>query len=310
MRIENPYHEGELLVQERAGEVEEGRRNGRVISDSILKGALRYVEQQPLAVLGSVDDAENIWASVLVGTPGFMTVPDERTIELNLTMVSRSHQDPFWTNIEHDAQVGMLVIDLGTRRRLRVNGRMSRTRDGLRLEVAESYPNCPKYVSRRHLTALVVEDADRSWEQRYGRSLELEQQSFIRSADTFFVASAHPERGVDTSHRGGNRGFVRVLDERRLRIPDYTGNSMFNTLGNFMANPHAGLVFLDFARSRTLQLIGRPGVMWDLDDPFKETGGTRRYWDLDIERWLETDLSNEIEWEFLDYSPHNPELKS
>ena len=60
------------------------------------------------------------------------------------------------------------------------------------------------------------------------------------SADTFFVASAHAERGVDASHRGGLPGFVRVLGDRTLEIPDYPGNSMFNTLGNPAADPRAG----------------------------------------------------------------------
>ena len=306
MRIENPYHEGELFVQQQVGEVEEGRRNGRLISDSILEGALKYVEEQPMAVFGSVDVEGNVWSSVLVGNPGFMRVPDARTVEVDITQTAGSARDPFWTNIEHDPRVGMLVIDLATRRRLRINGRVSRARDTLRLDVAESYPNCPKYIQRRHITALRLDNANRSSAHRQGHSLELGQQAFLRSADTFFVTSAHPERGVDASHRGGNRGFVRVVDERRIRIPDYAGNSMFNTLGNFTANPRAGLVFLDFERTRTLQLIGRPEVLWDLDDSTNETGGTRRYWDLEIERWVETDLSHQIQLEFLDYSPHNP----
>ncbi len=311
MRLENPYHEGELAVQQRLGEVEEGRRNGRAISDSILKGALKYIEQQPLAVFGSVDDEENIWASVLVGNPGFMRAPDERTVEVDLTQTAHNRHDPFWTNVERNSQVGMLVIDLGTRRRLRINGRISRTaQERLRLDVAESYPNCPKYIQRRHVIANIVDGGSRSSEPRQGHSLEPDQQAFIRSADTFFVASAHPEHGADASHRGGNPGFIRVLGDRRIRVPDYVGNRMFNTLGNFTVNPHAGLVFLDFERTRTLQLIGRPEILWDLDDPMNETGGTRRYWDFEIERWSETDLLHQLQWEFLDYSPHNPELET
>ena len=311
MRIENPYHEGELSMQQRVGEVDQGRRNGRVIAESILRGALKYIEQQPVAVFGSVDDEENIWASVLVGNPGFMRAPDERTVELDVAQTARNRQDPFWTNIEDNFQVGLLVIDLATRRRLRINGRISRVaQERLRLEVAESYPNCPKYIQRRHITAHIVDDASGSSETRRGQSLEPDQEAFIRSADTFFVASAHPDRGVDASHRGGSPGFIRVLGDRRIRVPDYFGNSMFNTLGNFTVNPRAGLVFLDFERTRTLQLIGRPEIMWDLDDPTNETGGTRRYWDLEIERWLETDLPHQLRWEFLDYSPHNPELET
>ena len=57
----------------------------------------------------------------------------------------------------------------------------------------------------------------------------------------------------------------------------------------------------------TLQLIGRPEILWHVDDPANETGGTGRHWELEIERWLETDLIHELQWEFLDYSPHNPE---
>ena len=310
MRTENPYHDGELFVQQRVGEVEEGRRNGRIISDSILRGALKYVEQQPLAVFGSIDHDDNLWASVFIGNPGFMRASDERTVEVDLTQTARNHQDPFWANIEHNSQVGMLVIDLGTRRRLRINGRIDRAQERLRLDVVESYPNCPKYIQRRHVTPLVLDGANRFSEPRQGHSLDAQQQAFIGSADTFFVASAHPERGVDASHRGGNPGFLRVLDDRRIRVPDYIGNSMFNTLGNFTVNPHAGLVFLDFERSRTLQLIGRPEILWDLEDVTNETGGTRRYWDLEIERWLEADLSHQIQWEFLDYSLHNPEAAS
>ena len=133
-----------------------------------------------------------------------------------------------------------------------------------------------------------------------------EQQALIRAADTFFVASAHPDRGVDASHRGGNPGFVRVVDDRRIRTPDYPGNCMYNTLGNFVVNAKAGLIFVDFERHRTLQLIGRPEILWDEDDPDHETGGTKRYWELHVDRWQETDDAHQLQWSFLDYSTYNP----
>lgn len=75
MRIESPFHEGELLVQERAGELDGGQRNGRVIADSIIKGALKFFARQPMIVLGSLDPQQNVWASILFGRPGFMTAP-------------------------------------------------------------------------------------------------------------------------------------------------------------------------------------------------------------------------------------------
>ena len=307
MRTEIPYHEGELLVQQRVGVLEEGRRNGRAISDSILRGALKFINQQSMAILGSLDSELNVWASVLVGQPGFMTAVDERTVEFDLTRMVKNPDDPFWANIEDRPEVGMLVIELATRRRLRINGRLTRsTSERLRLDVDAAYPNCPKYIQRRLIRTHTVDDAENSRNTQRGESLEDAQLRLIRSADTFFVASAHPTRGVDASHRGGNPGFIRVLGDRKIRIPDYVGNKMFNTLGNFAVNPRAGLLFLDFESNRTLQLVGRPEIQWKLDDPLHETGNTQRYWDLEIERWLETSLPYRLEWEFLDYSPHNP----
>jgi hypothetical protein len=97
-----------------------------------------------------------------------------------------------------------------------------------------------------------------------------------------------------------------VLDDHRLRIPDYIGNSMFNTLGNFMSYPRAGLVFIDFENSRVLQLTGRPEILWELDDPAGETGGTGRFWQFELEAWRDSILPFRLDWEFLDYSPFIP----
>ncbi len=311
MRVDNPFHEGELDVQKRANELEEGQRNGRVVADSIMKGALKFVAQQPMVVFGSVDDGQNVWASVLFGSPGFVTAPDERRVEFDLSRAGINEHDPFWNNIQHNPRIGALFLELVTRRRLRINGAVARPTDGkLELNVAECYPNCPKYIQRRHVQFEGVERSETVPSAIDGHSLNREQAALIQASDTFFVASAHPQRGVDASHRGGPPGFVEVVDERTLRIPDYVGNSMFNTLGNFMVNPRAGLVFLDFERNRTLQLTGRVEILWDQADTAGRTGGTKRFWTLRINRWREWETHAGLRWEFLDYSPHNPKLKS
>ncbi|RUT07350.1 hypothetical protein DSM106972_026110 [Dulcicalothrix desertica PCC 7102] len=306
MLIANPFHDGERLVQQRFGESETAERNGRIIADTIMEGALKFIQQQPMVVLGSVDEQQNVWASVMFGSPSFMTAVNQRSVEFDLTIAAPNWQDLFWANIDRNSQIGMLVIELATRRRLRINGKATcPSKERLYVDVAESYPNCPKYITRRHMTRNqgTVNSLE---EPRTGRTLEPIQRAFIATADMFFVASAHPSRGVDASHRGGNPGFIRVLDDSTLRIPDYTGNGMFNTLGNFVENPRAGLVFLDFERGRSLQLIGRPEILWELDDSTHETGGTQRYWNLKVEKWIETSLPQLFEWELLDYSPYNP----
>ncbi len=305
MEIESPFHEGELLVQQRAGEAERASKTGRAISDTIIPGAIDFIGQQPMAVIGSIDPQQNVWASVLFGEPGFMQAA-ERQVDFDLTKSFRNPSDPFWSNIETDPRVGTLVIELATRRRIRMNGKVAlQDPHQMHFEVEEAYPNCPKFIQARQVSN-IQPGADATVTTRSGTVLESAQQAFIAQADTFFVASAHPTRGADASHRGGNPGFVQVLDSGRMRIPDFLGNSMFNTLGNFSTNPHAGLVFLDFEGNRMLQLVGLAEVLWDMEVSPHETGGTRRWWDFTIDRWLESEGSLPIQWEFLDYSPHNP----
>ncbi len=309
MKIETPFHEGELQVQERLGVRREATRNSVVIKDSIIKGALPFVAQQRMAVIGSIDSTGNVWASILSAQPGFMQAETERHITFDLSQFIQNPYDPFWKNIELNPRIGMLVIELATRRRLRINGNIRKQNNNqLGLEVVESFPNCPKYIQRRNNLPNQLGQMETS-QIIEGNKLGEEQASIIKNADTFFVASAHAERGVDASHRGGNTGFVQVLDENTLRIPDYVGNSLFNTLGNFSVNPNAGLVFVDFEQGTSLQVIGHAKILWDEEDPKGETGGTKRFWEMKIGRYLEIRKAHKQRWAFLDYSPHNPKIK-
>lgn len=309
--IDEIYHEGELAVQKRAGEARVARMNGAAISDRIPGGALRFIEQQPMAIVGSLDPEGRVWASVLIGRPGFLKACHAQSLELDVTQPRSATDDPLWENLDHDPRVGLLVIELGSRRRLRVNGRAHRLSDTqYAIDVEQAYPNCPKYIQRRHWARPTDESLHPIKASRHGARVTTEHRGWIQDADTFFVASAHPARGVDASHRGGRPGFVQVTDPSRLRVPDFDGNSMFNTLGNFASYPHAGLVFVDFAQARVLQITGRPEILWDHDDPTAETGGTRRYWDLHVEAWQESELPYRLDWELLDYSPFNPSPQS
>ena len=242
-----------------------------------------------------------------MGHPGFIKAIALQTVEIDLKLTVRAFEDPFWTNIQGENRIGMLVIELATRRRLRINGAIARpTSDKLDLQVLESYPNCPKYIQRRHLVFNFPPECDRNCQAKAGEILTSLQKVWIESADTFFIASFHSTRGVDVSHRGGNPGFIQIIGDRVIRIPDYNGNGMFNTLGNLTVNPRAGLIFIDLEQSRTLQLIGRTKILWNLENPNYSTGGTQRYWDFEIEQWLQTDLPKIFDCQFLDYSPYNP----
>ena len=140
-----------------------------------------------------------------------------------------------------------------------------------RVHAQQVYANCQKYIQAREWTARPAaacsggDDAADTPVPARASALTADQRDWIERADTFFIATAHAENGADASHRGGLPGFARVEDERRLLFADYAGNMMFNTLGNIVADPRAGLLFVDFERRATLQLTGRAEVIWDSD---------------------------------------------
>lgn len=300
------FHDGELAVQERAGALAQGRNSGRMIADKIVPGAIKFVGKQPMVVIGSVDEQQHLWASVVVGQTGFLRA-EPRLLEIDLTQTLFNAGDPVWDNLVNDARIGILVIDLRSRARLRVNGHVDLSRSQIcRVTVEEAYPNCPQYIQRRNYRPAVDGEVIAPTRSTLGTALLPEQVEWLSHRDTFFVASQHPAGSVDVSHRGGNPGFVQVVSDSQLRIPDYAGNGMFNTLGNLSVDPRAGLVFPDFEHSRTLQLTGHAEILWDLDDPHNATGGTGRFWTFSIDNWLQIENALPGTSEFLDYSPHNP----
>src|SRR5262249_11419821 len=128
-------------------------------------------------------------------------------------------------------------------------------------------------------------------------------RQWLETADTFFIATAHPQSGLDASHRGGKPGFVRVLDERTLLFPDYAGNNMFNSLGNISVNPRVGLLFPDFNTGRALQLPGKAEILWQAAR-VAEFPVARRLVSIEVERVIELPQATRLKFEFRGYSPH------
>jgi predicted pyridoxine 5'-phosphate oxidase superfamily flavin-nucleotide-binding protein len=148
MAQQNPFHSGEVALQQRAGEAEVARRNGTAIASTILGGARPCLKQQPMVLLASRDEQEAMWSSLVFGRPGFLASEDGKRLEINLNQAQMDPQDPVWENIEHEGRLGSLVIEPATRRRIRINGR-AYIEDARRLwiDVEESFPACPKYIT-------------------------------------------------------------------------------------------------------------------------------------------------------------------
>ena len=307
MNTNNPFHEGELAVQNKLGVSDTARMNAKVVSNRIPGGALSFISQQSMVIFGSIDKKDMIWSSAIFGEPGFISPTDESALEIDTSKLGMSSYDPLWKNIAHNNHIGMLIIELVSRRRLRINGRIEKLSETkYKILVDQAYPNCPKYIQRRHISRVYQLNKKSIEVSTNGKKLSKYQMELISSADTFFVASAHEDHNVDASHRGGNPGFIQVISDKVICIPDYSGNSMFNTLGNFQSNPQAGLVFIDFYNKKFLQLTGEVKILWKIEGNEKETGGTCRYWKIKIDSWIESHIPFGIEWEYLDSSPFNP----
>jgi hypothetical protein len=252
------YHEGELEVQRRAEVVANAERIGRSIHREIPEAGRRFAEERRFMLLGAADADGRPWATLLQGPPGFLSVPAEDRLHVAAFPPAG---DPLARTLAAPADVGTLLIDPATRRRVRLNGRAEPDgAGGLDIAAREVYANCPKYIRPREVE---LRSLGASPLVEHGDGLTPGQIAWLTSADTLFIATRHATAGADVSHRGGEPGFVRVPDPRRVLIPDYAGNMMFNTLGNLAANGRAGLLLVDFTSGRRLQLTGAATIHWD-----------------------------------------------
>lgn len=284
--IPSPWHAGERSLQDLYGVADRMAMVGRrVIRDSMPDQHREFFSALPFIVVGSVDDDGRPWATLLEGPPGFVRSPDARRLELDRNLADG---DPARSGLFDGAAVGLLGIEPATRRRNRLNGRVRELRsDGFSVDVEQSFGNCPQYIQRRESQEGVAADVRGAHPIERLAALDGEARSLITAADTFFVAtSADPDddprrRSVDVSHRGGRPGFVRVEGDR-LTIPDFSGNLHFNTLGNLVVNPRAGLAFVDFENGDLLQVTGRTELV--LAGPEVDRfEGAERLWHLQVE---------------------------
>jgi predicted pyridoxine 5'-phosphate oxidase superfamily flavin-nucleotide-binding protein len=295
------YHPGELKVQALAGVAEAANGVGRMIYPLIAHVFVDFIQSQPMVILGSVDAHGMVWSSILCGKPGFMKVRDEQTLKI---YARPDESDPLGDDLLDGSEIGLLVIDFATRRRLRLNGSVIIEPDGFSVRPRQVYANCPKYIQARECEV----QNDSSPSSRIARQATVmggELQQRIRRADTFFIASFHSLGGADASHRGGFPGFVQIVDERTLIWPDYDGNNMFNTLGNITENPNCGLLFLDFEQGGTTQLSGVADIIWDKERALLFPGAERIV-EFKILKVIETENATAFRWKFVEYSSDNP----
>nr|WP_314529880.1 pyridoxamine 5'-phosphate oxidase family protein [uncultured Pseudomonas sp.] len=297
---QSPWHAGERQIQEAVGVADRMAVVGpKVIRDHLPEQHRDFYPLLPYLILGAVDEQGLPWATMIEGAPGFAHSPDPQTLQIDSLP---SATDPARNALREGAAVGLLGIDLNTRRRNRMNGRVGALdHDGFSVDVVHTFGNCPKYIQLRPVDGIARKPS--TVIERFN-DLDVAAQTLIRNADTLFVASyveVDGQRSVDVSHRGGNTGFVRV-EGNVLTIPDFAGNLFFATLGNLQANPVAGLLFIDFASGDVLQVAGRTTLI--LDGPQVALfEGAQRLWTVTVEQVVRRPAALALRWQFAEFSP-------
>ncbi|MCY0107572.1 pyridoxamine 5'-phosphate oxidase family protein [Pseudomonas monsensis] len=298
----SPWHAGERQLQEKVGVAARMEAFGRKVIRTWMPDQHReFYQQLPFMLFGAVDAEGRPWASVLEGAPGFARSPDPQHLRFSSLPAA---DDP--AQLADGEPVGLLGIELHTRRRNRLNGHVANLApDGFELTVDQAFGNCPQYIQLRQFQRVPLADPA-SRPARHLAALDDAAVALIASADTFFVASyvdTDGQRAVDVSHRGGQPGFVRV-EGNRLTIPDFAGNLHFNTLGNLLLNPKAGLLFIDFSTGDVLQLSGRTEII--LEGPQIEAfQGAERLWTFEVEKLVRRPAALALRWRFDGMSPNS-----
>lgn len=282
--LQPKFHDSEIAVQESVGVAELVAEFGQaMIMSEIPEAFSHFLNQLPWVIAGAIDEDGNPWAVPIFAVKGFIQTLNNTSLRVNGIPILTSQ---LRLNLNPKQKIAILGIDLLTRRRIRLNGRVkSNGQNGFVLGIEQCYGNCPKYIQKRKLqwgeSKVAERDADNI---KISSNLSAVVKALIEKSDTFFIASRSKEfndvanTGMDISHRGGKLGFVKV-EENMIYFPDFSGNRLFNTLGNIVSDGRVGLFFPNFISSEAVFIAGKAEILCDIpgeDKSLPEFAGAER----------------------------------
>lgn len=335
----------ELGTQWHSGEVEMHRLLRVPHSDNPTYPGLapqyyNRITNSPLVAFGTLDEQGRPWTTIWGGEAGFCRPVAQGFLGVNAKADAAFDpvlQEIFATKVNGSSErqivdeqvvkphggkvMAALSIDLKTRDRVKVAGRfvagavLRRTESNIgelqmAFQVQESLGNCPKYLNKKYITPHsphpeLVSDGN-------GLPLPEAAVQLLEKADLFFVSSKHGNGSMDVNHRGGPPGFMRLYRNEpgsvTLVYPEYSGNRLYQTLGNLQKDPLAGLVVPDFETGDVLYLTGGTTTLIG-DKAAAYLPRTKLAVKIDIEeaRFVKDGLA--FRGNVIDYSPYNPPVR-
>ncbi|KAF2472338.1 oxidoreductase-like protein [Lindgomyces ingoldianus] len=253
------------------------------------------LQRAPLLAIGTLDSQNRPWTTVWGGQTGFTqplgggivgtrTIVDGENDPVVQALVGGSEKGEMVRGDPKGDGVGRmlagLTIDLMSRKRVKLAGRMVAgsvgevdvefedgtekvegapgRQDQLQLvtKIEQSLGNCPKYLNQYEIRPALVTSKLLSQSQ----SLTPNAKALISKTDMFFLSSSTDE-DMDTNHRGGPPGFVRILSDNEIVYPEYSGNRLYQTLGNLQLNPKVGMAFPAYETGDVLYLTGAAEIL-------------------------------------------------
>ncbi|WP_114326118.1 pyridoxamine 5'-phosphate oxidase family protein [Candidatus Colwellia aromaticivorans] len=304
---QSQFHLAEIAVQERLGIAESVAHYSEGLIRAVMPEQHRkFYSELPFVVLGVTDSKGYPWPIPLFGRAGFIQSTNDTTLQFRgLPRLIKTLALEFITG----QKIGMLGIQLSTRRRNRVNGVIQTiSGESFSIQVEQSFGNCPKYIQKRELIwASHSQSLPHSLDEKLVTAIDANAIALIEEADTFFIASRtkyfdkDKRSGIDASHRGGKPGFVKV-ENNRLKFPDFKGNGFFNTLGNIESDSRVGLFFPDFSTGNAVFVAGQAHVLWD-EEARAGFNGAERIVEVNIEQSVYLPAFMEMTAELKEFSP-------
>ena len=249
------------------------------------------LQRAPLLAIGTLDDQSRPWTALWGGAPGFSesigggfvgtrTLVDGKHDPVVQALVGSTPKGELLQPQDGGKMLSGLAIDLVTRKRVKIAGKMAagtvrevdfeagdnielpedvpKTQNQIQMitKIEQSLGNCPKYLNQYELRPTLITPKLIA----QGANLSPEGNALINKADMFFLSTASTT-DMDTNHRGGPPGFVRIISPTRFIYPEYSGNRLYQSLGNLQLNPLIGITFPDYETGDVLYMTGTATVL-------------------------------------------------